>query len=129
MAGIYMRSINRNRNRKTLGRYTANHSCCKPWAVGIWVTFNLFMFTCILFLIFTFVIRKRYKLMCCGFSGCACSIRQFPGQGSNSQNSSDQSHYSDNAGSLTHCATRELPRAVSLLEFLFHALLSNRWPL
>ena len=36
-------------------------------------------------------------------------MRKFPGQGSNLHNSSDLSHSSDNPGSLTCSATRELP--------------------
>ena len=39
------------------------------------------------------------------------NIRQFPGQGSNLHHSSDLSRCSDNTGSLTYCATRELLRA------------------
>ena len=41
--------------------------------------------------------------------GQAHGTRRFPGQGSNPNHSSDLSHSSDNAGSLTHRATRELP--------------------
>ena len=41
--------------------------------------------------------------------GCAHSIWKFPGQGPNPCHSSDLSHCSDDAGSSTHCASRELP--------------------
>ena len=40
---------------------------------------------------------------------CAHGMRKFPGQGLNPHHSSDLSHKSDNTGSLTCCATRELP--------------------
>ena len=42
--------------------------------------------------------------------GCACSMWKFPDQGSNLHHSSDPSHCSDNARSLTSCPTRELQR-------------------
>ena len=38
-----------------------------------------------------------------GRGGCACSTWKNP------HHSSDWSHCNDNSGSLTHCATRELP--------------------
>ena len=41
--------------------------------------------------------------------GRAHSMQKFPGQGLNLHCSSNQSHSSDNARSLTHLATRELP--------------------
>ena len=56
-----------------------------------------------------------FPLQCCLgiclFVFC-CTFRmwKFPGQGSNSSHSSDPSHCSDNARSLTRCATRELQR-------------------
>ena len=37
------------------------------------------------------------------------SLENFPGQGLNPHHRSDPSRCSDNAGSLTHCTTRELP--------------------
>ena len=43
------------------------------------------------------------------FFGFTLMIGEFPGQGSNPDHSIDPSHSSDNAGSLTYCATRELP--------------------
>jgi len=42
------------------------------------------------------------------FFGHAQGIRKVPGQGSNPQHSSDLSHCTDNTGSLTRCATREI---------------------
>ena len=39
---------------------------------------------------------------------CACGMQKFPGPGSNLHHSCNQSHNSDNAGSLIHWATREL---------------------
>ena len=42
------------------------------------------------------------------FFGYTCSMWKFPGQGQKLRHSSDLSHCSDNAGSLTYCATREL---------------------
>ena len=41
--------------------------------------------------------------------GPAGGIWEFPGQGSNPHIHSNQSHYSENRGSLTHCTTGELP--------------------
>ena len=41
--------------------------------------------------------------------GCASGMPKFQGQGLNLSHSSDPSHCSDNAESLTHWATRELP--------------------
>ena len=41
------------------------------------------------------------------FFGCICGILKVPGKGSNLHHSSDPSHCSDNAGSLTHSTTRE----------------------
>ena len=40
--------------------------------------------------------------------GCACGMGKISGQGSNQPHSNNPSHSSDNAGSLTHWATREL---------------------
>ena len=40
--------------------------------------------------------------------GCTCNMWKFPGQGSNPLHSSKPSHCSDNAKSLTFCATGEL---------------------
>ena len=40
--------------------------------------------------------------------GCACMWKKFPGQRLNLYHSNDPSHSSDNARSLTLCATREL---------------------
>ena len=40
-------------------------------------------------------------------------MQKFPGQGSNSHHSSNQSHSSGNPGSLTHRATRELQQCKS----------------
>ena len=42
------------------------------------------------------------------FGGHTCGMWKIPGQGSNPGHSSDLSHCTDNAGSLTHCATKEL---------------------
>ena len=43
------------------------------------------------------------------FFGCACGMQKFPGQGSNLHHRTDPScHCSDNTGSLTRWATREL---------------------
>ena len=42
------------------------------------------------------------------FFGCTHGMQNFPGQGLNPSHSSDPGHCSDNTGSLTHCATREL---------------------
>ena len=39
---------------------------------------------------------------------CAHGMQKFPGQGSNPLHSCNQSH--NNARSLTHCTTRELPK-------------------
>lgn len=44
--------------------------------------------------------------------GYACSIRKFPGQGSN------MSYNSDSTGSPTHCTTRELQKLQLSTEFL-----------
>ena len=44
------------------------------------------------------------------FSSSACEKWIFLGQESNLYHSSNPSYCSDNAGSLTHCATRELPK-------------------
>ena len=46
------------------------------------------------------------------FFGHACSMWKFPGQGSNSHNSSDLSCFSNDAGSLPYCTTTELPQLV-----------------
>ena len=43
------------------------------------------------------------------FFAHAWGMWKFPGQGSNSCHRSNGSHNSDNTGSLTHCATTELP--------------------
>ena len=40
--------------------------------------------------------------------GCTCSMQKLPGQGSKPCQSSNPSHSSDNARSLTHCTTKEL---------------------
>ena len=48
------------------------------------------------------------QIVCLFVFGHAHGMWKFPGQGSNTQHSSDTSHCSDNARSLTHCATREL---------------------
>ena len=42
------------------------------------------------------------------FFGCICGIQKFLGQGLNSRHSSNRSHSSGNAGSISHLATREL---------------------
>ena len=42
------------------------------------------------------------------FFGCACGVWKFLGQGSNLCHSSNLSHCSDNARSLTFCTTKEL---------------------
>ena len=42
------------------------------------------------------------------FFVCSCGTLKFPAQGLNPCHSSDPSCCSDNSGSLTHCATREL---------------------
>ena len=44
------------------------------------------------------------------FFGCAHGMRKFLGQGWNQPHSRDSNHSSDNTGSLTCCATRELPK-------------------
>ena len=51
------------------------------------------------------------------FFGCAHDIWKFLGQGSNPGHSNDLSCCSDNTGSLTHCATRESPIPVLMIEF------------
>ena len=45
--------------------------------------------------------------------GYACGVWKFPSQGSNLCQSSELSRCSDNTGSLTHGATRELPIMLS----------------
>ena len=50
--------------------------------------------------------------------GHACHIWKFPSQGLNSIHSHDPSHSSDNTGSLTYCATRELQEKVFFFFFL-----------
>ena len=49
-----------------------------------------------------------YSSIFFGGGGCIHGMWKFQDQGSNSCHSSSQSHSSDNAGSLTHWATREL---------------------
>ena len=44
----------------------------------------------------------------CLFIGCAPGMWKFSGKGSNPHYSCNQSHGSDNAGSLTHWAMKEL---------------------
>ena len=56
----------------------------------------------------------RYACLRFGGGEHAQGIQKFPFQGLNPRNSSDPSHCSDNARSLTHCAIREL------LGFLFN---------
>ena len=56
------------------------------------------------------------------FFGCAHGIWTFPGQGSNLSHSSDPSHCSDSARSLTHCATRELQDFCILNQWLYTQL-------
>ena len=53
------------------------------------------------------------------FFGCTCGIWEFSVRGLNLWHSSNLSCYSDNAGSLTHCATRELHRCISFFLFFF----------
>ena len=57
---------------------------------------------------------------------------KFPCQGLNLSHSRDLSHFSDNAGSLTHCATRELlifypfkSSSLTLLKQLLDVYFSN----
>ena len=47
-------------------------------------------------------------------------IWKFPGPGSNPRHSSNLSHCCDNAGSLTGCATRELPHELFIVENFKH---------
>ena len=65
---------------------------CTFW-IRIWI---LFLFVCF-FVCF----------------GCACGMHKFLGQGLNLCHSSDLSHCSNSAGSLTHWTTRELPEYYS----------------
>ena len=44
-------------------------------------------------------------------------MKKFPGQGLNPSHRSNQSHNSDNAESLTHWATGELPKYDFLITF------------
>ena len=41
--------------------------------------------------------------------GCTCSVQKFLGQGLNLHYSCDLCHSGSKAGSLSHCATQELP--------------------
>ena len=51
-----------------------------------------------------------FYFLCIYFFGSTCGIWTFLGQGSNLHHGSNLSCCSDNAGSLTHYATRELPQ-------------------
>ena len=48
------------------------------------------------------------------WGGLTLSMRKFPGQGVNLSHGSNLSHCSDNTGSLTHQATRELQEMLYL---------------
>ena len=52
------------------------------------------------------------------FSGCICDMCKFLSQVSNPCHSSNPSHCSDSAGSLTYCTTRELQSIHSLINYL-----------
>ena len=56
----------------------------------------------------TFIFILISNIVIFGESGLAWSMQMFPGQGWNPLHSSDPSLYSDIAGSLTCCSTREL---------------------
>ena len=58
-------------------------------------------------------------ILFCFVPGCTCGIQKFPVQGSNPHHSSNQSHCSENAGSLTHCTTRELLSVCCLSHVVF----------
>ena len=60
------------------------------------------------------MLSKIWSLFVLLYVGCACSMWKFPGQGLN--HSSNLSHCIDNAGSLTHCTTREV--LIFVLEWL-----------
>ena len=53
------------------------------------------------------------------FYGYIHTMQKFPGQGSNPCHNGDLSHSSDNAGSLTHWAIRELPVKLFDWGFMF----------
>ena len=54
------------------------------------------------------------------FFGCICGMQKYPGQGLTLHHSWDPCHSSDNARSLTDCATRDLvlPRILCVLALL-----------
>ena len=58
--------------------------------------------------------RKQFLFPFFGGGVAPVACWKFPGQGSNPRHSSDPRCCKDNPGSLTHCATRELQRTVSL---------------
>ena len=61
------------------------------------------------------------------FVGPICSMCKFPGEGSNPCHSNDRSCCSDNAGSLTHCATRELQMESFFFFFHLYFVTESLW--
>lgn len=62
------------------------------------------------------------------FFGCAWSIQKFPGPGSNPRHCSDPNRSSDNTGSLTHWATKDLPKTLGLNStHLLTPMVSKLW--
>ena len=51
---------------------------------------------------------RKHQFFFFTFYGCFCGMWKFLGQALNVCHSSDPGHCCDNAGSFTHCATREL---------------------
>ena len=54
------------------------------------------------------ILQSRYFYLFFSF-GCTHGLQKVPGPGIETKRSSDRCHSSDNAGSLTHWATKELP--------------------
>lgn len=77
------------------------------------LVYPLMLFKYVKFFIYIYVIILVMLSIYLNFFFFFChthSMWKFPGQGSNPCHSSDLNHISDNAESLTHWATRELPR-------------------
>ena len=78
--------------------WARNQTCT---SAVIWATAVRFLTHCAM--VGTLVILFIYLFI----FGCTCGMWKFPGQGSNPYHNSDLSHSSDNARSLTCCATGE----------------------
>ena len=76
----------------------------QPWIIGKMLYLKVYSIS---FLVFSKITPNVLFIYLFVF-GCACGRWKFPGQGLNPHHSSGQSHCSDNAGSSTHCTTREL---------------------